>query len=72
MVAMTSEKLWTVSQITEYLDVSERTLLTWLREGKLRGFRLGGTKAGWRVEDSELRRFIEEMKRQTAASGEGE
>jgi hypothetical protein len=30
----------------------------WLRLGKLRGFRPGGTKLGYRVPEDELQRFI--------------
>jgi hypothetical protein len=29
-----------------------------MREGKLRGVRLGGPKLGWRVAEAELERFL--------------
>ena len=58
MVAMTSERLLTVPEVAERLRVSRWTVLNWLRDGKLRGRRLGGTRLGWRVLETDLERFI--------------
>ena len=66
---MAREKLWTVEQIASYLLVSERSVQGWLRAGKLKGFRVGGDRAGWRVEEADLERFIAELKGQTAGGG---
>jgi hypothetical protein len=33
----------------------------WLRQGKLRGFRPGGTRLGYRVAESELQRFLAQL-----------
>jgi excisionase family DNA binding protein len=60
MVAMTQERYLTVSEVAERLRVSEFTVRNWLRAGKLRGYRPGGTKAGWRVTEDDLQRFVAE------------
>ena len=57
MVAVTEPKPYTVPEVAAHLQVSERTVLNWLRAGKLRGYRLGGPKAGWRIEVADLEQF---------------
>jgi excisionase family DNA binding protein len=52
------EQALTVSEVAERLRASEDTVRRWLREGKLRGVRPGGTKTGWRVTVSEIGRFL--------------
>lgn len=49
----------TVPEVVERLRVSEWTVRGWLRTGKLRGYRPGGTKAGWRVRERDLDAFVE-------------
>ena len=53
------ERLLTVPQVAERLQVGPRTVHRWLREGRLRGFLLGGTKTGYRVRASEVERFVQ-------------
>jgi excisionase family DNA binding protein len=53
-----NERLLTVREVAERLRSSPETVRRWLRQGKLRGFRPGGTKLGYRVSESELQRFI--------------
>jgi len=53
-------RMLTVEQVAEHLAVNAEAVRRWLRAGELRGVRLGGTKAGWRVAAAELRRFLEE------------
>ncbi len=60
---MTEERLLTVEQVAERIQVPEATVRRWLREGRLRGARFGGTKTGWRIRESELQRFIEAAER---------
>jgi excisionase family DNA binding protein len=48
-----------VREVAERLRSSPETVRRWLRQGKLRGFRPGGTKLGYRVPESELQRFIQ-------------
>ena len=69
MVAMTGERFLTVSEVAAQLRVSEFTVRNWLRSGRLRGYRPGGTKAGWRIRQEDLQRFIEQSGPQ---SDEGE
>jgi excisionase family DNA binding protein len=61
---MNEQRLLTVREVAERLRSSPETVRRWLRQGKLRGFRPGGTKLGYRVTESELQRFLRD-------SGEG-
>jgi excisionase family DNA binding protein len=54
-----AEETLTVPDVAAVLRVSEYTVRDYLRTGQLRGFRLGGTKAGWRIRPSALQAFIE-------------
>lgn len=64
MTVMTEERLLTVTEVAERLRVSTRTVLNWLRDGRLTGRRFGGTKLGWRIKQSDLERFIDEGERE--------
>ncbi len=55
---MNEQRLLTVREVAERLRSSPETVRRWLRQGKLRGFRPGGAKLGYRVPESELQRFI--------------
>ena len=55
---MNEQRLLTVREVAERLRSSPETVRRWLRQGKLRGFRPGGTTLGDRVPESELQRFI--------------
>lgn len=68
MVAMTQERFLTVREIADRMRVTEFTVRNWLRSGKLQGYRPGGTKAGWRVKESDLERFIEGGRGEPAAT----
>ena len=64
MVTMTDEQTLTVAEVASRLRVSTATVTNWLRERKLRGYRLGGKKAGWRIDASEVERFVKDRKRE--------
>jgi len=49
------DRLLKPEQAAELMVVSARTVKKWLREGKLRGLKVGGM---WRLTESEVRRFI--------------
>ena len=66
-MVMADERLLTVAQVADRLQVSEYTVREWLRTGRLRGHRLGGDKLGWRVRPSDLTQFID-----AAANDRGE
>jgi excisionase family DNA binding protein len=53
------ERVYTVPEVAEVLQVGPETVRRWLRRGELQGFMLGGTKLGYRVRGSEIQRFIE-------------
>ena len=57
-MVVADERLFTVQEIAERLQVHENTVLNWLKRNELRGIRLGGTKAGWRIRASEYERFL--------------
>ena len=56
---MEHDHLYTTAEVAERLRVHPETVRQWLRDGEMRGTILG-RKAGWRVPETELRRFIEE------------
>jgi excisionase family DNA binding protein len=59
---MTSERFLTVPDIAERLAVTDSTVREWLRTGRLQGYLPGGRRAGWRIRESDLERFIESTK----------
>ena len=71
---MSEQRLLTVREVAERIRSSPETVRRWLRAGKLRGFRLGGTKLGYRVPEGELERFLaesEEIRTQTQRGENG-
>ncbi|MFT9497914.1 helix-turn-helix domain-containing protein [Anaerosolibacter sp.] len=50
----------TVSEVAEYLKISEVTTYKFVQEGKIPGFKIG---RHWRVKRSDLAEFIEKQKR---------
>ena len=53
---MAQEQLLTPAQVAERLQIFERTVTRWLREGYLRGFKLGKE---WRIAPTDLEEFME-------------
>jgi excisionase family DNA binding protein len=53
------DRLLTVKQVAERLQVHEETVRRWLRERRLRGVKLGSNRAGFRIPESELKRLTE-------------
>jgi excisionase family DNA binding protein len=50
-----AEQVYTPEQVAEHLQVSLRTVMDYLRAGKLKGFKVGRL---WRIKDSDLQAFI--------------
>ena len=50
--------LLTVPEVAQRIRVSPELVRRWLRDGRLRGVRLGGTRLGWRIPDDEVERFL--------------
>ena len=57
------EALLTVAEVAARLKIHPNTVRRWLKEGRLHGIMLGGTKTGWRVPESEVQRLIELARR---------
>ncbi len=53
---MAEKKLLTPAQVAERLQNHERTVTRWLRDGYLRGFKLGKE---WRIAPADLSAFLE-------------
>ncbi len=54
---MNEDKLLTPPQVAQQLQVNERTVTQWLRQGNLRGFKIGKE---WRVSARDLDNFLEQ------------
>jgi excisionase family DNA binding protein len=52
------DRLLTVADIAERLRLNPETVRRWLRDGRLRGIRLGERRAGWRVSERDLAAFL--------------
>ncbi len=53
-------QLLTPEKVAEILDVNPATVRTWLRDGTLKGVKIGGRM--WRVTEKDLKNFIERGK----------
>jgi excisionase family DNA binding protein len=49
------EKIYSVKELTDYLKLSEKTVLQLLKADKLKGFKAGRE---WRVTQTELNKFM--------------
>lgn len=49
----------TVAQVADRLQVSQRLILDELRRKNLRGSRLSGRRAGWRISEEDLDTYIQ-------------
>ncbi len=54
-----------VQDVAKRLDVHDQTVRRWLKSGQLKGMPFGG-RTGWRIEEEDLREFIESMKKAAA------
>ena len=55
---MTEPQLLTPVQIAEALQLTESTITRWLRNRRLRGFKVG---KDWRISKADLNTFLEEQ-----------
>ena len=54
---MKYKTLLTPTDVANHLQVNERTVTQWLRQGRLRGFKIGKE---WRVSTRDLDNFLEQ------------
>jgi excisionase family DNA binding protein len=66
---MSEERLLTVREVAERIRTSPQTVRRWLQQGRLRGFRPGGTKLGYRVREADLQRFLDQTTESPPPSG---
>ena len=50
------DKLLTIKEVARYLRVSERSILRYIEDGRLRASRIGQ----WRIKESDLEKFLKE------------
>jgi excisionase family DNA binding protein len=67
---MAEERLLTVREVAERIRTSPQTVRRWLQQGRLRGFRPGGTKLGYRVREADLQHFLDQTTESPPPSGE--
>ncbi len=67
-MVMTMERDLTVKEVAERLGTHQETVRRWLQSGRLRGYRPGGDKLGWRVRRDDLEAYI--AQRTNAPDGE--
>lgn len=48
------QEYYTVTEVAQMKNVNQETVRRWLRTGRLKGHRLGGTKSGWRIHRKEI------------------
>lgn len=58
----TPEKLMTLQEVADYLQIKERTIYQWAQLGKIPGFKLGNI---WRFKREDIDTWIEEQKQNT-------
>jgi excisionase family DNA binding protein len=53
----------TKKEVATYFRVHEKTIERWLKEGSLKGYKLGtGNTSLWRISKSEIEKFMEKSK----------
>ena len=58
---MASEEIFTIKEVADYLKLAEKTTYRLTSEGKIPGFKVGGS---WRFRKSEIDRWIVEQEKQ--------
>lgn len=56
-----TDQILTLKEVAEYLKLAEKTAYKLAAEGKLPGFKVGGS---WRFKTEDIDRWIEEQKRE--------
>lgn len=48
----------TSKEAASILSVSPATITIWLRQGRIKGVRIGSRCAGWRIHENEIKRLL--------------
>ena len=62
------ERLMTLPEVAEHLQIAERTAYLWAQTGRLPGFKVG---AAWRFKRCDIDLWVDEQKRLTEAKRRG-
>ena len=62
--AQSGSYMLTVDEVAKYLRVSRATICRWCGNGKMRAFKVG---KGWRVQQQDLERYIQQQRLLQAA-----
>ena len=55
------EKVFNVKQVSEYLQISTKTILGYIKNGKLKAFKVGRE---WRIRETSLNEFIQALEKE--------
>ena len=61
-----SEEILTLKEVADYLKLAEKTAYRLAAEGKLPGFKVGGS---WRFKHQDIQQWIEERKHPSGKNG---
>jgi excisionase family DNA binding protein len=53
-----NDRLLTVTEVATMVRATPDTVRRWLRQGRLKGILPGGDRMGYRIRESEVRRFL--------------
>jgi excisionase family DNA binding protein len=62
------DRLLTVEQVADRLQVNEQTVRRWLRDNDLAGIPFGG-RTGWRISEEELQAFLDRRRMSEGSTG---
>jgi len=57
-----AETFLTVQQVAERLQVHPDSVRRWIEAGLLKGYRLPGRRAGWRITEDALQGFLDKRR----------
>lgn len=55
---MAGDRLLTVQEAAERIRSSPESVRRWIRQGRIKAFRPGGTRLGYRIPEPEVERFL--------------
>lgn len=52
------EKHYSVAELSTLLNLKPATIRAWIRDGKIKAVKFGGTNGDWRISESEAIRLV--------------